>query len=280
VIDLEAVGREVAAPEAVAPEQPAGLGRLGELAGWLAGTQGRWPPVEPARPRLVLVSAGAPPAAVAGAADGQGLLVRMVEAAGDVEAALAAGIAAADAAADEGADLLVVVGTGADVPAAAAVAALTGLEPAEAVAAGADDVQWRREVIGVRDLLRLVRPHADTPYALLSAAGSPVLGALAGLVLQAAVRRTATVLDGLPACAAALACYRLAPFIEEWWLVADRSGSPAQHAALDLMQLRPLFELNTEAGQAGPLVLPVLRAAVRLTSSGPLHTPPGRYNVS
>jgi nicotinate-nucleotide--dimethylbenzimidazole phosphoribosyltransferase len=197
---------------------------------------------------------------------GPDLPVLVLEPTGDVEPALAAGIAAADAAADEGVDLLVAVGTGADVAAAAAVAALTDREPAAMVAAAADDAAWRREVVGVRDLLRLVRPHADTPYALLSTVDSAVLSALAGLVLQAAVRRTPVVLDGLAACAAAAVMYRLAPFIEEWWLVADRTGSPAQHAALDLMRLRPVFELGTAAGYAGPLVVPVLRAAARLAT--------------
>jgi NaMN:DMB phosphoribosyltransferase len=75
------------------------------------------------------------------------------------------------------------------------------------------------------------------------------------------------VLDGLAACAAAATVFRLAPFVEEWWLVADRTGSPAQHAALDLMRLRPVFDLGTAAGQAGPLVLPVLRTAARLSTA-------------
>jgi nicotinate-nucleotide--dimethylbenzimidazole phosphoribosyltransferase len=294
VIDLEAMGRDVTAPGVMDPAPP-GAGRLGELACWLAAAQGHWPPAEPARPLLVLVTGpdpattggpGTPTAAGATAAGagapapdsswaegvtqvaaGTDLAVRVVAATGGVEAALAAGIAAADAAVDEGADLLVVAGAGSQVPAAAAVAALTSLEPADAVAAAGDDGQWRREVIGVRDLLRALRPQADTSYALLSGAGSPVLTTLAGLVLQASVRRTPIVLDGLAACAAGATLFRLAPFIESWWLVADRAASPAQHAALAMMRQQPVFDWAAPAGHAGPLVVPVLRAAARAASA-------------
>jgi nicotinate-nucleotide--dimethylbenzimidazole phosphoribosyltransferase len=95
-----------------------------------------------------------------------------------------------------------------------------------------------------------------------------VLGALAGLVLQAPVRRTPVVLDGLAACAAAGVMYRLAPHATQWWLAADRSGSPAQQAALDLLRLRPVLDLDAAPGYAGPLVVPLLRAAARLCQLG------------
>src|SRR5262249_18637695 len=99
---------------------------------------------------------------------------------------------------------LVGLGTGGGVPVTAAVAALADLEPTAAVSA-TDDAAWRRDVVAVRDLLRRARPHGYDPAALLSTLDSPVLGTLAGLLLQAAVRRTPAVLDGLAACAAAAA---------------------------------------------------------------------------
>src|SRR5262249_23692210 len=197
-----------------------------------------------------------------------GVEVRAVPAAGDTDAALAAGVAEADRAADEGADLLVVLGTGADVPVTAAVAALTGLEPAAAVTA-TRAAAWRRDVVAVRDLLRRARPHGYDPPGLLSTVDNPVLGTLAGLLLQAAVRRTPGILDGLAACAAAAVSYRLAPQAAGWWLVADRAGSPAQRAAVDLLRLTPVLDLGPPPGCAGPLLVPVLRAAARLSTVDP-----------
>jgi len=267
MIDLGALAQQVPTPWA---ERPAGRrehGRLDELAGWLAAAQGSWPPREPAAARLVAVTpvgAPVPPELVEAA--------RVLEVSGtalpvegeDVEDTLAAGIAAADAAADEGAELIVAMGSGDPVPALTGIAALANLEPVEVVTGGVDDELWVRQVIAVRDLLRRARPHNDTPYALLMMLRDPVLGALAGLVLQAAIRRTPVVLDGLDACVAAASLYQLAPFATEWWLVADSAPGPAQRAAVDLLRLRPVFDLGTAAGYAGPLVAPLLRAAARL----------------
>jgi NaMN:DMB phosphoribosyltransferase len=276
VFELVALAQQVPVPDGPTLEPaadsgwpaPAGLGRLHGLAGWLAGVHRRWPPAEPARPRLLLVQPGqtADPA-VAEVAALVGIEVAVLPAgtdrAGTIDQPAAAGAAAADQAADEGVDVLVVAGIGADVAATTVLAALTGLEPAAAVSAG-DDAAWRRDVVAVRDLLRRARPHADSPAELLSSMGSPVLGALAGLVLQAPVRRTPVVLDGLAACAAASVAYRLAPHATHWWLAADRTGSPAQQAALDLLRLRPVLDLEAAPGYAGPLVVPLLRAAARL----------------
>src|SRR5262249_6752525 len=210
----------------------------------------------------------APGSGVAEWAGRAGVGVGAVRARGDPAAARAAGVAEADRAADGGADLLVVLGAGADVPVTAAVAALTDLEPAAAVTA-TDDAAWRRDVIAVRDLLRRARPHGDDPAGLLSAVDNPGLGTPAGPPLQAAVRRPPGILDGLAACAAAAVGYRLAPQAAGWWLVADRAGSPAQQAAVDLLRLTPVLDLGPPPGCAGPLLVPVLRAAARLSTVDP-----------
>jgi nicotinate-nucleotide--dimethylbenzimidazole phosphoribosyltransferase len=274
VIDLAALAQQVPTPWAERPERRRQQGRLDELAGWLAAAQGGWPPRDPANARLVTVTDadqpadGALPAIVAAARAQDVAVVPLAVAGEDPEQTLAAGIAAADAAADEGADLIIAVGSGDPVPAITASAALANLEPTEAVVSGVDDEVWRYEVVAVRDLLRRARPHSDTPYALLTVLRSPVLSALAGLVLQAAIRRTPVVLDGLDACVAAASLYQLAPFATEWWLVADCAGVPAQRAAVDLLRLKPVFGFGTAAGYAGPLVAPLLRAAARLAADG------------
>jgi nicotinate-nucleotide--dimethylbenzimidazole phosphoribosyltransferase len=61
---------------------------------------------------------------------------------------------------------------------------------------------------------------------------------------------------------------RLAPHATQWWLAADRTGSPAHQAALDLLRLRPVLDLDAAPGYAGPLVVPLLRAAARLCLLG------------
>lgn len=270
MIDLAALAQQVPTPWVERPERSRAQGRLDELAGWLAAAQGTWPPAEPRSVRLVAMVESAE------VADGlAGILAaaRVVDVtpvtvlpSGDVEDALALGVATADAAADEGVDLIVAMGAGRTVPAITAIAALSHLEPVEAVTSRVDDEVWRQEVVAVRDLLLRVRPHHDTPYSLLSELRSPVLAALAGLSIQAANRRTPVVLDGLDACVAAASLYQIAPFATEWWAVADCAGTPAQRAAVDLLRLTPVLSLGTAAGYAGPLVAPLLRAAARLAT--------------
>jgi nicotinate-nucleotide--dimethylbenzimidazole phosphoribosyltransferase len=305
MIDLGALAQQLPTPWVERPQRRRTQGRLDELAGWLAAAQGTWPPAEPTTARLLAITpplttapppATAPPSSDAPLAGGAGVdgvgvgvapgwgmtaagLEGILEAArvvgvtasplvasGDVEEALALGIAAADAAADEGVDLLIVMGAADTVPALTGIAALAHLEPVDAVATGVDDEVWYREVVAVRDLLRRVRPHADTPYALLSTLDSPVLSALAGLILQAANRRTPVILDGLDACVAAASLYQIAPFATEWWAVADSAETPGQRAAVDLIRLKPIFGLGTATGYAGPLAAPLLRAAARLAA--------------
>lgn len=247
-------------------DQPGELGRLGELAHWLAGTQGRWPPTEPARIRAMLV--GAPDPALAELADLVGVGVCRLDPAGADRPVSQFGVHAADTEIDQGADLLLVAATGAQVPATALAGALTYLEPIAAVGTGLADADWARRVGAVRDLQRVLRRQLADPEAMLSTVDSPELAVLTGLLLQAAVRQTPVILDGLAGCAAALVAWSLAPAAAGWWQVGGQSGSPAATAAVERLQLRPLLDLDRYdgGGYSALLAVPLVRAAVRLTA--------------
>ena len=302
---------------------PGSLGRLEELACWLAAAQGRCPPRDPERARVVvfagdhgvaaagvsaypaeatarmveLVLAGT--AAVSVLADAAGATVRVADLAVDAdtpagvsghkvrrgsgridredaltlaeaERAVAAGIAIADAEVDGGADLLVAgdLGVGTTTVAAVLVAALTETEPVKVIGRGSgiDDRTWMRKVAAIRDALRRARPFAGDPVALLAVAGGADVAALTGFLLQAAVRRTPVLLDGVVPAAAALVAQLAAPASPAWWLAAHRSPEPAHHIALERLELAPVLDLGLRLGQGtGALVtLPMLRAAVRV----------------
>ncbi len=176
----------------------------------------------------------------------------------------------ADEEVDAGADLLVpgVLGVGATTPAAVLVAAVTGAEPVAVVGRGSgiDDEAWMRKAAAVRDALRRARPHVGDPSALLRVAGGADLAVLAGLLAQAAVRRTPVLLDGLVVGAAALVADRLAPGAREWWLWAQRSPEPAMARVAEHLRLSPLLDLGVRAedGSGALAALPLLSMAARL----------------
>jgi nicotinate-nucleotide--dimethylbenzimidazole phosphoribosyltransferase len=217
-----------------------GLGRLGELAEWLAGVQGSCPPRDFNRIRTIVFGASATAtgsAALAALAERASAGVRAVaQHAGSVAEALAAGAALADEEVDGGADLLILALRGPDAGTAvlALVSVLTNTEPVKVLPRGAGltpDV-WMERAVAVRDARRLGMPHRAQPAELLEQMGSADVAAAAAFLLRAAARRTPVLLDGLPAVAAALVAYEAQPRAVRWWRSADLSPEPAHELAL------------------------------------------------
>ena len=171
---------------------------------------------------------------------------------------------------DAGADLLVpgAIGVGATTPASVLVAAITGAEPVAVVGRGSgiDDETWMRKAAAIRDALRRARPHVRDPLALLRVAGGADLAVLAGFLVQAAVRRTPVLLDGLVPVAAALVADELAPGARDWWLLAQRSPEPALGLAAEHLELSPLLDLQMrlDDGSGAVAAVPLLAMAARL----------------
>jgi nicotinate-nucleotide--dimethylbenzimidazole phosphoribosyltransferase len=301
---------------------PDALGRLDELAVWLAAAQGTAPPRDPARARVVVfagehgvafagVSAYPPEAtawlvdlaysggsAVSSLARSVGASIRLLDLSVDAntpaeltaykvrrgsgridkedaltlaeaETAFRAGIAIADEEVDGGADLLIPgeLGVAGTTVAAVIIAALTDTEPVKVIGRGSgiDDRTWMRKVVAIRDALRRARPFTGDPMALLAVAGGADVAAMTGFLVQAAVRRTPVLLDGVLSAAAALVASAIAPNASVWWRAAHRSAEPAHAIALKHLGLEPVLDLGIRAGEgAGALaLLPLLRAAVR-----------------
>lgn len=178
----------------------------------------------------------------------------------EAAAAFTLGRSVADAEIDAGADLLVpaVLGVGASTPAAVLVAALADEEPAAMTGRGSgiDDNAWMRKCVAVRDGLRRARAAGSDPLALLATAGGADLAVVAGMLLQAAARRTPALLDGVTVLAAALVAQQAAPAAPEWWFAPHDGGDPAELAALGALDLTPVTDLGLRLGDGtGALVL-------------------------
>ncbi len=272
------------------------FGRFGTLAEWLAGVQGQCPtrpldririvamadaqsaaaeispllPVSPATLRLEVPTPGAGVDSDDDVARGKSVERR------DVERAFEAGVAIADDEVDSGTDLIVLAGIGSTlaVPAAIAVAVLTGTEVASVVGRGTgiDDREWMRRCAAVRDGARVGRrslTDGGDVLDLLSPVGGASLAALAGLVVQAAIRRTPVALDGLVATAAALAAHRVAGGTTRWVVAGHASPDPGQAAALAKMRLRPLLDyaISLDDGTGAILAVPQLQAAATMLAA-------------
>jgi nicotinate-nucleotide--dimethylbenzimidazole phosphoribosyltransferase len=188
----------------------------------------------------------------------------------EAERGVEAGRALADEEIDSGADLLIPasIGVGATTPASTIVAALTATEPVAVIGRGSgiDDAGWMRKAAAVRDALRRAKPVAHDPLALLQVAGGADLAVLTGFCLQAAVRRTPVLLDGLVVGAAAVLADVMAPGAREWWLAAQQSPEPAMAIVLTRLGLTPLVDLGVRLGDGtgAAAVVPLVQMAARL----------------
>ena len=188
----------------------------------------------------------------------------------ETERAFAVGRRLADEEVDAGADLLIPasLGVGASTPASTLVAALTGSEPVAVVGRGSgiDDNAWMRKAAAIRDALRRGKPHIREPLTLLRVIGGPDIAALAGFCLQAALRRTPVLLDGLVVGAAALVADELRLGARDWWMLAQRSPEPAMTLVADHLDLQPILDLGIRLGDGtgAAALVPLLQMSARL----------------
>ena len=85
-------------------------------------------------------------------------------------------------------------------------------------------------------------------------AGGADIAVLTGFLVQAAVRRTPVLLDGLVPVTAALIADEWAPGARDWWLLAQRSPEPALALAAEHLELTPVLDLQVRLVAAVPLL--------------------------
>ncbi len=160
------------------------------------------------------------------------------------------------------------MGIGNSTAAAAVVAGLTGRDPEEVAGRGTgiDDARWRHKVEVVRRALARHAPDPGDPMAVLAAVGGFEIAAIAGLILEAAERKLAVVVDGFIATAGALVAARLEPRSCNAMFFAHRSAEAGHGAALEALDARPLLDLGMRLGEGtgAALGIALVESAVRL----------------
>ena len=101
---------------------------------------------------------------------------------------------------------------------------------------------------------------------VLACVGGLEIAAIAGMILGAAARRIAIVIDGFICTAGAAVACAIAPNARHAIFAAHLSQEPGHGALLDHMQLRPLVQLDMRLGEGTGAVLtfPLIESAVRI----------------
>ena len=158
------------------------------------------------------------------------------------------------AAVPETADLLLLgeMGIGNTTVAAALCCALFGGAPASWVGPGTglDDVGMVRKTETVAAGIALHRSNLDDPFEVLCRVGGREQAALVGAILAARRRSIPVVLDGFVCCAAAAVVAKLAPAGLAHCLAGHRSAEPAHGRLLEMLGLVPLLDLGMRLGEA------------------------------
>jgi len=143
------------------------------------------------------------------------------------------------------------MGIGNSSSAAAIICAASGLSAAEVVGrgTGVDDKGLERKIEVIERALSLHRPLHNDALDLLSCLGGYELGGICGAVLAAASEGCCVVLDGIISTAAGLLAYLLCPNVKEYLIAGHKSVERGQQAALDIMGLVPVVDLDMRLGE-------------------------------
>jgi nicotinate-nucleotide--dimethylbenzimidazole phosphoribosyltransferase len=188
----------------------------------------------------------------------------------ELAAAISVGLTLAEAAFAKGNNLMAVgeMGIGNTTAASVMTAALTGT-PASLVTGrgtGLDSAAYDHKC---RIVDAVVHRHFAQPTGareILRCAGGLEIAAMTGMMLGAARRQIAIVIDGFISTAAAAIACGLAPAVRSYLFAGHQSQEPGHRVLLAHLNLEPILDLHMRLGEGSGAVLAmsVLEAAMRL----------------
>ena len=143
------------------------------------------------------------------------------------------------------------MGIGNSSSATAIICGASGLSVAKVVGrgTGVDDRGLTRKREVLEKALALHQPTKNNALELLSTVGGFELGGICGAILAAASTNCVVVLDGLISTAAGLLAYLLCPEVKDYLVAGHKSVEVGQQAALDIMGLTPVVDLDMRLGE-------------------------------
>ena len=185
----------------------------------------------------------------------------ITEAAAFDEKAAAATIAFGMEATAGGSDLLCLgeMGIGNTTIAAAIYHALYGGRASDWVGrgTGVDDAGLIRKIAAVEKAVLLHQPHLGDPLEVLRRLGGREIAAMIGAILAARLQNVPVILDGYVVCAAAAILHALDASALDHCLAGHVSAEGAHGAVLQRLGLRPLLDLGLRLGEGSGAALAV-----------------------
>lgn len=160
---------------------------------------------------------------------------------------------------DPASDLLIVgeMGIGNTTSAAALAAALLGgeVEDWAGRGTGVDDAGLARKCAVIRDGLARHAGLADDPLRVLQALGGREIAAMTGAIAHARLARVPVLLDGFICCSAALVLHRLVPGALDHCLAGHVSAEAGHARLLSALGKEPILSLGLRLGEASGAAL-------------------------
>jgi nicotinate-nucleotide--dimethylbenzimidazole phosphoribosyltransferase len=188
----------------------------------------------------------------------------------EVAAALSVGLTMAEAAHAKGNNLIAVgeMGIGNTTAASVITAALTGMKASLVTGKGAglDSEGYARKCRTVEAVVKHHFAQPTGPRKILRCAGGLEIAAMTGMILGAARRQMAIVMDGFISTAAAAIACGLAPAVRPYLFAGHQSQEPGHRLLLAHLEIEPILDLNMRLGEGSGAVLamPILEAAMHL----------------
>ena len=158
------------------------------------------------------------------------------------------------------------MGIGNTTIAAAIYCALFGGEAEDWVGrgTGVDDAGLKRKADAVRAALETHKAHLDDPLEVLRRLGGREIAAMAGAIIGARHQRVPVILDGFVVCSAAAVLHAMDPHALDHCLAGHVSAENAHARALREINKAPLLSLGMRLGEGSgaALAVGVVKAAV------------------
>uniref|UniRef100_UPI0032169504 nicotinate-nucleotide--dimethylbenzimidazole phosphoribosyltransferase n=1 Tax=uncultured Draconibacterium sp. TaxID=1573823 RepID=UPI0032169504 len=114
---------------------------------------------------------------------------------------------------------------------------------------GVDNQGLVHKIEVIERALKLHAPDPENAFDVLAKVGGFEIAALAGVVIAAAAKRCAVVVDGLISTAAGLIAYTMNPAVADYMIAGHKSVERGHNFALKHIGIEPVLDLNLRLGE-------------------------------